>query len=91
MDLARCHRGSRSSPPLPQWMPSSGPTRKPERLDSSGNQVSLGTVTQSSGGVWTLTSANAFGLTLGTYTLYAQAQDSYGVFGDPVALSLQVQ
>jgi hypothetical protein len=40
---------------------------------------------------WTLTSSSAFGLTAGTYTLFARAEDSDGVFGDPVALSLQVQ
>ena len=57
---------------------------------SSGNLVTLGTVLVSSGGTWTLTSENAFGLTAGTYTLYAVAQDSDGVFGDPDALTLQV-
>ena len=45
---------------------------------------------QSTGGAWTLTSGTAFGLTSGTYTLYAQAEDSYGIFGDAVALTLQV-
>jgi uncharacterized delta-60 repeat protein len=58
--------------------------------DSSGTKVTLGTVTQSSGGAWTLTSTNAFGLPAGTYTLYAQAKDSDGVFSDPLALTLQV-
>jgi hypothetical protein len=60
-------------------------------FDSSGNQVTLGTVTVSSAGSWTLTSATAFGLPAGTYTIYAQAEDSYGVFGDPVAITLTVQ
>jgi uncharacterized delta-60 repeat protein len=56
--------------------------------DAGGNKVSLGTVTQSSGGAWSLT----FTVTLppGTYTLFAQAEDNYGVFGDAVALTLQV-
>jgi uncharacterized delta-60 repeat protein len=55
--------------------------------NSSGTKVTLGTITVSSGGAWTLTSATTFGLTAGTYTLYAQAEDSYGVFGDPLALT----
>jgi hypothetical protein len=54
--------------------------------DRGGNTVPLGTVTQSNGGAWTLTSATAFGMTSGTYTLYAQAEDNYGIFGDPLAL-----
>jgi uncharacterized delta-60 repeat protein len=58
---------------------------------SSGNQVTLGYATQTSPGVWALTSSSAFGLTAGTYTIYAQAEDSYGVFGDPLALTLTVQ
>jgi hypothetical protein len=58
--------------------------------DSGGNKVSLGTVTTSSGGAWTLTSATGFGLAPGQYTLYAQAEDSYGVLGDPLALQLTV-
>jgi uncharacterized delta-60 repeat protein len=49
----------------------------------------LGYATQSSPGVWTYTFSTA-GLTSGSYTLLAQAEDSYGVFGDPLALSLQV-
>jgi hypothetical protein len=57
-------------------------------FDSSGNKVILGTGTQTSPGVWTLT----FKVQLppGTYTLFAQAEDSYGVFGDPIALTLTV-
>jgi uncharacterized delta-60 repeat protein len=57
--------------------------------DSTGTKQVLGYGTQTSAGVWTLN----FTVTLapGTYTLYAQAQDSYGVFGDPLSLSLQVQ
>jgi hypothetical protein len=30
-------------------------------------------------------------LASGTYTLYAQAEDSYGVFGDPLSFSLTMQ
>jgi uncharacterized delta-60 repeat protein len=56
-----------------------------------GTDTSLGTATQSSPGVWTLTSANAFGLSAGSYTLFAQAKDSYGVLGSPLALTLTVQ
>jgi hypothetical protein len=59
--------------------------------DSSGNQVTLGTVGVSSPGTWTLTSPTAFGLTAGTYKLFAVADDSYGIFGDPFALNLSVQ
>jgi uncharacterized delta-60 repeat protein len=55
-----------------------------------GNKVTLGTVTQLTAGAWTLTSQKAFGLTTGTYTIYAQAEDSYGVCGDPVSLTLTV-
>jgi hypothetical protein len=51
----------------------------------------LGTVKQSSSGVWTLTDSSAFGLTAGTYTLFAQAEDSDGVYGDPITLTLTVQ
>jgi uncharacterized delta-60 repeat protein len=57
-------------------------------FDSSGNKVTLGTVTQGSAGAWSLTFTVS--LPPGTYTLYAQAEDSYGVFGDPVPLTLQV-
>jgi uncharacterized delta-60 repeat protein len=58
-------------------------------FDSSGNKVTLGTGTQTSPGVWTLNFT--VNLSAGTYTIYAQAEDSYGVFGDPFALSLTVQ
>jgi uncharacterized delta-60 repeat protein len=58
--------------------------------DGNGNKVTLGTVTTGSGGVWTL---NNYTVTLasGTYTLYAQAEDSYNALGDPIALTLIVQ
>jgi uncharacterized delta-60 repeat protein len=57
--------------------------------DSSGTKQVLGTVTTGSGGAWSLTFT--VGLAPGTYTLYAQAEDSYNVFSDPLALSLTVQ
>ena len=53
-----------------------------------GTDTLLGYGTQTSPGVWSFT----FTVTQasGSYTLFAQAQDSYGVFGDPVALTLTV-
>jgi uncharacterized delta-60 repeat protein len=66
--------------------------------DSNGNGVLdagdarlTGTLTYVSG-TWTLTFSPAmFGLTPGsTYTLFAQAGDSFGVFGDPVPITLTV-
>jgi len=56
----------------------------------NGTNTLLGYGTQTSTGVWTLASTNTFGLSAGTYTLFAQAEDSYGVFGDPVAITLTV-
>jgi uncharacterized delta-60 repeat protein len=56
----------------------------------NGTNTRLGDSTQTSSGVWTLASTNTFGLSAGTYMLFAQAEDSYGVFGDPVALTLAV-
>jgi uncharacterized delta-60 repeat protein len=56
-----------------------------------GTDTLLGYATQTSPGVWTLTDSSAFGLTAGTYTLFAQAQDNDGVVGDPDALTLTVQ
>jgi hypothetical protein len=58
-------------------------------LYSNGNQQLLGYGNQSSPGVWTY--IFTVNLPSGTYTLYAQAEDSYVVFGDPVALTLTVQ
>ena len=52
----------------------------------SGTDSFLGYGVQTSPGVWTLTFSTA-GLTGGTYTLFAQAEDSYDVFGDPLALT----
>jgi hypothetical protein len=59
-------------------------------VDGSGNKVTLGTSAVSSAGPWTLTSATGFGLASGTYTIYAEAEDNYGILGDPLALTLQV-
>jgi hypothetical protein len=58
--------------------------------DTSGHKVTLGTTAPSSGGAWTLNSRTAFGLTAGTYTIYSQAEDNYGIFGDPFAISLTI-
>jgi uncharacterized delta-60 repeat protein len=56
--------------------------------DALGNQVVLETVTAPDGsGNWDLTVS----LPAGSYTLYAQAEDSYGDLGDPFALNLTVQ
>ncbi len=57
-------------------------------VDGTGTKQVLGYGTQTSPGVWTLTSTVS--LAPGSYTLYAQAQDSYGALGDPIALALQV-
>jgi uncharacterized delta-60 repeat protein len=44
-----------------------------------------------SNSVWTFSfSISALGLTAGTYKLFAEAENSYGVFGDPLATTLQV-
>jgi uncharacterized delta-60 repeat protein len=56
-------------------------------LDAGDTQL-VGTLTQSNG-TWTLTFSTA-GWAPGTYRLFAQAVDSYDVFGDPLALDLQV-
>jgi uncharacterized delta-60 repeat protein len=58
-------------------------------LDGSGTQVVLGYGSQTSPGVWTDTFTVS--LAPGRYTLYAQAEDSNLVFGDPDALTLTVQ
>jgi uncharacterized delta-60 repeat protein len=54
-----------------------------------GTDTLLGYATQTSPGVWTFTFT--VNLSPGTYTLFAQAEDSYGVFGDPASLGLSVQ
>jgi uncharacterized delta-60 repeat protein len=53
--------------------------------DDTGARV-VATATEATGSAWTVT----VGLPPGTYTLYAQATDSYGVSGDPISLSLSV-
>jgi uncharacterized delta-60 repeat protein len=55
-------------------------------FDSAGARQSLGFGTQDADGSWSLT----LSLPPGSYTLYAQATDSYGALGDPHALSLTV-
>jgi uncharacterized delta-60 repeat protein len=57
--------------------------------DSTGNKHVLGYGMQTSPGVWTL--SYTVNLASGTYMIYAQVEDSYGVFGDPIALTLMVQ
>jgi uncharacterized delta-60 repeat protein len=57
-------------------------------LDSSGAKHVLGYGTQTSLGAWTFNFT--VNLASGSYTIFAQAEDSYGVFGDPFALALQV-
>jgi uncharacterized delta-60 repeat protein len=58
-------------------------------FDSSGNKVTLGTATTSSGGAWSVTFT--VNLSAGSYTIYAQAEDNYGVFSSPDPLTLTVQ
>jgi uncharacterized delta-60 repeat protein len=60
------------------------------RLEPGSDQL-LGYASQTSPGIWTLTNSSAFGLTAGTYRLFAQAEDSDGIFSDPIALTLTVQ
>jgi uncharacterized delta-60 repeat protein len=54
-----------------------------------GTDALLGYGTRNPDGTWTLTFSTA-GLPSGTDTLFAQAEDNYGVFGDPLALALSV-
>jgi outer membrane protein assembly factor BamB len=54
----------------------------------NGATTLLGYGTPTGTGAWSFTFT--VGLTPGTYTLFAQAQDSAGLFSDPVALTLQV-
>lgn len=56
--------------------------------DSTGAKQVLGYGTQTSPGAWTL--SFTVNLTPGTYTLFSQAEDGYGVFGDPTTLTLTV-
>jgi uncharacterized delta-60 repeat protein len=57
-------------------------------LDGTGTKQVLGYGTSDGLGDWTL--SFTVSLAPGSYTLYAQAQDGYGAFGDPLALDLQV-
>jgi hypothetical protein len=50
----------------------------------------LGYGSQSTNGTWTLTFSTA-GWASGSYALFAQAEDSYGAFSDPLALTLALQ
>jgi hypothetical protein len=72
-------------------IPSAAITQVAFYVQSNGVSTLLGYGTPSSAGVWTLSSANAFGLSAGTYTLFAQAEDNYGIFSDPFALTLTFQ
>jgi uncharacterized delta-60 repeat protein len=56
--------------------------------DSTGSKQILGYGTQTSPGEWALN--YTVNVASGSYTIYTQAQDSYGVFGDPLALTLTV-
>jgi hypothetical protein len=93
---------ARSMPQVPLIAPvTTGPnpvtagsnmTAPPANITGStpnGSNTVLGYDTQSGAGVWTF--AFTVNLARGTYTLYARAEDSDGVFGDPFALTLQVQ
>jgi hypothetical protein len=52
----------------------------------------IGYATPTSPGVWSLTFLPpALNLTAGEYLLFAQAEDNFRVFGDPLALLLEVQ
>jgi uncharacterized delta-60 repeat protein len=50
--------------------------------------LGYGTGTQTSPGVWTFTFT--VNLAPGTYTLFARAEDNYGVSGDPLAITVTV-
>ena len=55
-------------------------------MGTSGNQQLLGYGTQTGRGVWTY--GFTLNLTSGGDTLLAQAEDSHGLFGDPVAITV---
>src|SRR5262249_47910813 len=55
----------------------------------NGTNTLLGYGAQTSPGIWTFTFTVS--LAPGTYTLLAQAEDNYGVFGDLFAITLTVQ
>ncbi len=56
----------------------------------NGSGVLLGYGTENSDGSWSY-AFDTTGYASGTYTLAAQATDDYGVFGNPVALTLTIQ
>jgi uncharacterized delta-60 repeat protein len=58
-------------------------------IDGTGTKQVLGYGTADGLGNWVL--SFTVNLAPGTYTLYAQAEDGYGAFGDPLALTLTVQ
>jgi uncharacterized delta-60 repeat protein len=58
-------------------------------IDGTGAKQVLGYGAADGQGNWAL--SFTVNLAPGSYTLYAQAQDSYGALGDPFALTLQVQ
>jgi hypothetical protein len=70
-------------------IPSAPITQVAFYVNINGTNTLLGYGTQSSTGVWTLTFTVS--LAPGTYTLYAQAEDNYGIFGDLAPLTLTVQ
>jgi uncharacterized delta-60 repeat protein len=68
--------------------PNSTVTQVAFYVQDNGANTLLGYGTQARPGVWTFTFT--VNLAPGTYTLFAQAEDSFGVFGDLAALSPQV-
>jgi uncharacterized delta-60 repeat protein len=69
-------------------IPSATITQMAFYVQINGTNTLLGYGTQTSAGVWTLN--YTVNLATGAYTLYAQAEDNYGVPGDPLTLTLQV-
>jgi uncharacterized delta-60 repeat protein len=54
-----------------------------------GTDTLLGYGTQADTGAWTFTFSTT-GMVAGKYTIFARARDSFGVFGDPVAINVTV-
>jgi uncharacterized delta-60 repeat protein len=69
--------------------PNSTVTQVAFYVQINGTNTLLGYGTQTSPGVWSFTFTVS--LAPGSYTLLAQAEDGYGAFGDPFALTLTVQ
>jgi uncharacterized delta-60 repeat protein len=69
--------------------PNSTVTQVAFYVQVNGTNTLLGYGTQTSPGVWSFT--YTVNLAAGSYTLLAQAEDSYGALGDPFALTLTVQ